>query len=240
MEENISRISEKKRTIPFLLVTCFLCYFASESLLRQAAASNAKSKGFNFDKVIVKLPASIRGSVEDQIELARLRDYLKTAKKDNDIIITKISIASILGKDEIEKTHSEIIDEFPDSPYSASSYLHFFMAPASSRRSVSPKQLIGYINRIPESAKYQVWRSAYFKMKKKNIPTKQMLEFFEPIFEHPPEYQDYQSLFLDLSELAFQNGLTDYENKARKCESQVAAKPTLDSLEMNNNMEKEK
>ena len=146
----------------------------------------------------------------------------------------------ILGKDELAKTHAEIIDKYPESAYSANSYIYLFMAPDNAFKNITQDQLKEYIKHLPDAKKYYIWHSALYAMQKKNVTPRKILEFFTPILDNPPEYQDYQPLFLDLAELAFQSGLNDYENKAIKCESFVAGKPFLNSDTTQKKQEKKK
>jgi len=228
-DKNIISLKNKK-AVPLLFVTAFFCYFASESGLRQAASSSMRTKGFSLDKIVTKLPEGIREKVRKQIELGRLRDQLENASTDAEIIFSSIALGHAVSKEALDKAHAEILEKYPSSPEAFSSYSYFFLAPDTALTSVTMEQYRDFIEKVPEIERFNMWSSAFYKLQEKNIPAKDIFEFYSPLFEKPPKYKDYQILYVDLAELAFQNSMNDLEFKARKCDEECESLSIIDDV----------
>ena len=212
---------------------CFLvlaCYFVSESLLRVAAARGILVKGIAVGDVVSKLPEGVRSSVASQIDLAAARDALASAKTDREIIDASLSLGMLQGEREFEEANSKILDEYPNSPAARFAYSFFFLAPPRALRSVDPQRYRAYVETLPEDAKLGMWTGALRRFVEVGYPPDKIFEFFEPLFENPPIYREYESFFMGLSDLAFRNDMREWEGVARRLEDACSKAPSLFDL----------
>jgi len=215
------------KAVPVILVAAFVFYFCSESVLRQAALAGMVGSGMNVNRIVQRLPASIRASVSSQIELAALREKLKNAEKDRDKIFARVEIARLTSEEELEKAHIYVLNKYPSSPYASSSYLYFFRAGEKKKRSVSAEELLAYIAKLPEQERCMMWYSILMRLKSTGASPKEILAFFKQLSVSPPEYADYRELFLQLSEVAFQAANLDSETRYRELEAGCDSLPYI-------------
>ena len=228
----------KKNVTALIFAVAFFCYFASESLLRQAAAGKMASKGMSIDTVVNKLPEGIRENIQRKIELCKLRTDLKNVKTPEERIFALIALGNALSEKDLELAYAEVLDTYPTHPNASQAYTHFLLPPKKSIRKVSLRQFREFISKVPDTERLQLWNAAYTKMIDNNLPSSQIFEFFSHMIKDPPPFKDYKPLYIELAEIAFLDKKSDlnlkYKNLSAKCDSL----PTI--LEIISQKEKQK
>lgn len=206
-----------------IFATAFFCYFASESMLREAAAGKMRSKGITIDNIVDKLPEGIRGTVQQKIDISRLRTELQNVKTPAERIFAMIALGNASSQKALEMAYAEILDKYPNHPAAAQAYTHFLLAPKKSIRTVSLEQFREFIAKVPDTDRLQLWNTAYSKMTDNDLPPKQILDFFTPLINEPPPFSDYKALFIEIGEIAFldKNNKLNLicKNLSSKCDS---------------------
>lgn len=226
-----------KKAVSLIFVTAFFFYFSSEAFLRQYVLSQVGSKEVSINGILSRLPDKIREDVKNRIALARLKDQLDNAKTDNEVIFASLAIARMKSDEELEKEYANIIVKYPTNPESYVAYLHFFKNPDSGLKKVSVQDYHKYIDTLPEIKRFNVWYSGLNKLKGSRCTPKEAIEFLKPLLDVKPKYQDYQQLYVELAEFAFQAENKEIELSARKLEDSCEG---LISLEKAMFMEEEK
>ncbi|NOY75955.1 MAG: hypothetical protein GXP32_09240, partial [Kiritimatiellaeota bacterium] len=199
----LTRGGNKKAAV--ILTAAFFCYFASESLLRQAAAGKMQANGMTIDAVVSKLPEGIRETVQRKLEIAKLQEQLKSVKTPEERIFALIALGNASSDNDLELAYAEILDKYPSNPASEQAYTHFLLAPKDAKRSVSLEQFRNFMSKVSDTDRIRLWTIAYSKMIDNDLPPAEIISFFTPIIENPPPFKDYKALFLEIGELAFQN-----------------------------------
>jgi hypothetical protein len=205
------------KAVSLIFVTAFFFYFSSEALLRQYVLSQLGSKELSINNLLARLPEGIRENVRTRIMKARLRDELATATTDEQVIFALTSLARLDSDEELEKVYAEIIEKYPSNPQTSSAFLYFFRGD-SKLKSISIDEFHAYINRLPKINRFYIWQSGISKLKGTGGQPKEAIEFLKPLLDIKPEYKDYQQLYVDLAEYAFQTEKRELETRARKLE----------------------
>jgi len=92
------------------------------------------------------------------------------------------------------------------------------MAPPTALKSVSISRYHEYINQLHDPERFYAWDSGYATLKSKSAKPKELLDYLRPLLDAKPEYKEYQRLYQELAELAFQEDQQTVEIKARKLE----------------------
>ena len=228
------------KAVSLIFVTAFFFYFSSEAFLRQYVLSQVGSKELNINGILSRLPDKIREDVKNRIAMAKLQDQLKNAKTDSEVIFASLSIARMKSDEDLEKEYARIIDKYPTHPEAYTAYLHFFMNPDTDLKKVTFKDFHDYIWRLPEIKQFAVWYSGLNKLKGSRATSKECIEYLRPLLDSNPKYNDYQQLYVELAEFAFQDGNKDIELQARKKEDSCEKLITLEKAMMEEEMKKEK
>ena len=213
-----------------MFVTAFFCYFASESMLRQAAVGKMHARGMTVDAIVAKLPEGIRESVRHKIEITRLRDRLKNINAPRERIFTMIALGGATSGEALESAYADVLDQYPSHPAAAQAYIHFLLAPEGSKRNVSLSQFQAFLLKVPETERLPLWTSAYSKMIEKGVSPERVFDFFKPLLDAEPRFKDYKLLFLDLAEFAFQSGMKQMELKCKALSEHCDSLPTIDMV----------
>ena len=227
-ESNKSLKNGEKKTAA-MLAAVFFCYFASESILRQAAAGKMQASGMSVDTIVSKLPEGIRDTVQQKLEIAKLKEQLRNAKTPEERIFALMALGNASSEKDLEAAYSEILDEYPSNPAAAQAYTHFLLSPKDAKRTVSLGQFRNFISKVPDTDRLQLWTTAYSKMTDHDLPPSEILKFFSPIIDNPPPFKDYKFLYLEIAELAFQNA---NEKLSVKCKSLSTACDDLPPIDL--------
>ena len=214
---NCKSIFADKKVVPVIFVTAFFCYFTSEAILRQYVLPQVGAKELSINNLLARLPEGIREDVRKRILKAKLVDDLNAATTDSQVIFATISLARLESDEELEKTYAEIIKKYPNNPHSSSAFLYFFRR-NSKLHTVSVDEFHSYIKSLPPINRFYLWQSGTAKLKGTKASMTELMEFLTPLLDIKPDYKDYQQLYVELAELAFQNEDSDIESRARKLE----------------------
>lgn len=210
--------TRRVKTAPFIFGAVFLVYFFSDAVLRQFVLYRAGSQSISLNVLLDKLPSSIRDEVRQKITVAELKDRLLAASTDGEKISASIALAGAISEKDLQEKYAEIIDKYPSAPESAPAFVNYLMAPPTALKSVSVARYHEYINQLHDPERFYAWDAGYSALKGKAAKSKELLDFLRPLLDAKPEYKEYQRLYLEMSELAFQEGDQATELKARKLE----------------------
>ncbi|MHB9138556.1 MAG: hypothetical protein ACYC4Q_04045 [Victivallaceae bacterium] len=210
--------TRKIKTAPFIFGAVFLLYFFSDAVLRQFVLYRAGTQSINLNVLLDKLPSSIKDEVKQKITIAELRDKLLAASTDGEKISASIALAGAISEKDLQEKYAEIIDKYPSAPESAPAFVNYLMAPPTALKSISVSKYHEYINQLHDPERFYAWDSGFTTLKSKSVKPKELLDFLRPLLDAKPEYREYQRLYLELAELAFQEDEQTVEIKARKLE----------------------
>lgn len=206
-----------KKAVSLIFVTAFFFYFTSESILRQFVISQMSAKEISVNSIISRLPEGIREDVKKRITKGRLQDELDAAKTPEQVISASIALASLESEQEMEKTYAMIVDKYPSNPRASTAFLFFFRG-NSDLKKISVDEYRAFIGRIPDIERFYAWESGVSKIKNSGGDSTEVLEFLLPLLDYQPKFHDFQRLYVELAEAAFQSENKDVEAKARKME----------------------
>lgn len=224
---NLSRT----KAVSLIFVTAFFFYFTSEAVLRQYILSQIGSKDLSINNIITRLPEGIREDVRKRIMKGRLQDDLANAKTPSQIISASIALASLEGEEKLEQTYAIIVDKYPNSPQANSAFLYFFRGDSALKK-ISLKDYHAFINRMPEIPKYFAWEGGLNRIKGTNGTAKEILPYLLPLLDIKPEFRDYQRLYVELAEAAFQSENKEVEARARKMEDVCDNLKTVEQIQI--------
>ena len=206
----------KKAKVVLISAAVLFCYFFSEAVLRQFVLHRSGTQSISLSSILGKLPPGIRDEVTRRITIGELKDELKAAKTTGERIRVSINLASVISKDELQKTYAEIIDKYPKQPESLPAYTNFLMAPKTALKSISISQYQAFIKHLNKEQRYWAWSSGFSKLKALNLSNKEQMNFLLPLLDIKPEGREYQQIYMELSELAFEEKNEKVELKAKK------------------------
>jgi hypothetical protein len=206
------------KTAPFIFGAVFLVYFFSDAVLRQFVLYRAGSQSISLNVLLDKLPSGIRDEVRQKITVAELKDRLLAASTDGEKIAASIALAGAISEKDLQEKYAEIIDKYPSAPESAPAFTNYLMAPPTALKSISISRYHEYINQLRDPERFYAWDSGYATLKSKAAKPKELLDYLRPLLDAKPEYKEYQRLYQELAELAFQEDQQAVEIKARKLE----------------------
>lgn len=208
----------KHRTAPFIVGAVFLVYFTSDVLLRQFVLYRAGVQSISLNTILEKLPSEIRDEVKQRILIAELKDKLLAATTDGDKISAALALAAATSTKALQEKYSEIIDQYPTAPESAPAFINFLMAPNSELKSISIQRYHEYIKQFHDPELFYAFSGGLNALKNRNLSPKELIAYMLPLLELKPGYREYQYLYVELAELAFQEDNHEVELKARKLE----------------------
>ena len=230
IESSSNHGSSNNKRAAAILAAAFFCYFASESLLRQAAAGKMQAIGMSIDVVVSKLPEGIRDSVQQKLEVTRLKAQLESVKTPEERIFALTALGNASSAKDLEVAYAEILDQYPSNPASAQAYTHFLLSPKNAKRIVSLEQFRNFISKVPDTNRLQLWLTAYSKMIDNDLPSAEILAFFAPIIATPPPFKDYKSLYIEIGDLAFQNNNRELSVKCKSLSTACDSLPAIDNI----------
>ena len=230
--ESSLKPSKNKNAVAISFVAAFFCYFASESLLRQAAAGRMEAKGMSIDSVVNKLPEGIRDSFQHKIEISRLRTELENVTTPAERIFALIALGNASSEKDLEMAYAKVLDKYPTHPDAAQAYSYFLLAPKQSIRNVSLEQFKKFISNVPDTDRLQLWNTAYSKMVDNDLPPKQILDFFTHLTKEPPPFKNYKVLFIEIGEIAFLNKNSKLNLKCKELSANCDSLPTIEEVRM--------
>ncbi len=201
-----------------ILGAVFLAYFTSDAVLRQFVLYRAGTQSISLNAILDKLPAEIRDEVRQRILVAELKDKLLAATTDGEKILASIALAGAISDKNLQEKYAEIIDQYPTAPESAPAFINYLMAPNTALKSVSIPRYHEYIKQLHDPELFYAIDGGYSTLKSRKASQKELLAFLLPLLELKPTYREYQRLYVELAELAFQEENQYVELKARKLE----------------------
>ena len=206
------------------------CYFFSEAVLRQFVLHRAGTQSINLSSILGKLPPGIRDEVTRRITIGELKDELKAAKTPGDKVRISINLASVISPEELQKKYAEIIDEYPKQPESLPAFTNFLMAPKTALKSISVSQYQKFIKLLNKEQRYWAWSSGFSKLKNLKLSNKEQMNFLLPLLKIKPEGREYEQIYTELSELAFEEKNQAIELKAKKFAEICEKLPYFDQI----------
>ncbi len=220
----------KKTKVVLISAAVLFCYFFSEAVLRQFVLHRSGTQSISLSSILGKLPPGIRDEVTRRITIGELKDDLKMAKTVGEKIRISINLASVISKDELQKKYAEIIDEYPKQPESLPAYTNFLMAPETALKSISISQYHEFIKLLDKEQRYWAWNSGFSKLKGLQLSNKEQMKFLLPLLDAKPEGREYQQIYMELSELAFEEKDEKVELKAKKLADICEKLPYFDEV----------
>lgn len=206
------------KAAPFILGAVFLAYFTSDAVLRQFVLYRAGTQSISLNTILEKIPAEIRDEVRRRILIAELKDKLLAASTDGEKISASIALAGAMSEKDLQEKYAEIIDKYPSAPESAPAFINYLMAPNNALKSISIPRYHEYIKQLHDPELFYAIDGGLNALKGKKASSRELMTFMLPLLELKPTYREYQRLYVELSELAFQEGNQDVELKARQLE----------------------
>lgn len=228
----MSRQKQNDNTKVALLigVVAIFCYFFSEAVLRQFVLHRAGTQTINLSSILGKLPPGIRDEVARRITIGELKDELKAAKTVGEKIRISINLASVISPEELQKKYAEIIDEYPKQPESLPAFTNFLLAPETALKSISVSRYHEFIKLLNKEQAFWAWSSGFSKIKNQNLSNKEKMNFLLPLLKIKPKGREYQQLYNELSELAFEEKNESVELKAKRLEEICENLPYFDEV----------
>jgi len=212
----LDRQKQNTKVILLIGIAVIFCYFFSEAVLRQFVLYRAGSQSINLSSILGKLPPGLRDEVTRRITIAELKDDLKAAKTTGKKIRISISLAMTISPEELQKRYAEIIDEYPKQPESLPAYINFLMAPKTALKSISAERYQVFMKILNKEQRFWAWDSGLSKLKNLKLSNKEQMKFLLPLLKIKPQGREYQQIYMELSELAFEEKNQDVELKAKK------------------------
>jgi hypothetical protein len=206
------------KAAPFILGAVFATYFISNVILRQFVLYRAGTQSISLEAILGKLPAGIRDEVRQRILIAELKDKLLAASTDGEKVSVSISLAFATSEKKLQEEYARIIDKYPSIPESAPAFINYLMAPNTALKSISIPQYHEYIRQLRDPELFYAFDAGLNALKKRKVSSEELIAFLLPLLEHKPECREYQKLYIELAELAFQEGNQELELKARTFE----------------------
>jgi len=196
----------------------FLAYFTSNVILRQFVLYRAGTQSISLNAILDKLPAGIRDEVRQRVLIAELKDRLLAASTEGEKISASIALAGAISDKALQEKYAEIIDKYPSAPESAPAFINFLMAPNTALKSISIPRYHEYLKRLHDPELFYAIDGGLNTLRSRKATNKQLMAFMLPLLDLKPVYREYQRLYVDLSEIAFQEENQEVELKARKLE----------------------
>ncbi len=206
----------RSKAVALIVVAAFVCYFVSEAVLRQFVLHRSGAQTISLDENLALLPVGIRDFVRKKVTIAELKDKLKVAKTDKDIIYLSIALGRERGEAELQEAYAMVLKNYPKAPEATSAYLNFLLAPKTALKSISIKQFHQYLKLLPEEEQCYFWQAGLARMNMLKTTDKQKIDFLLPLLKIKPKFREYQELYIKLWDLADKEKMRDVEIKARK------------------------
>ena len=206
------------KAAPIILGAVFMAYFTSDVILRQFVLYRAGTQSISLNTILDKLPSGIRDDVRQRILIAELKDKLIAAVTDGEKISASFSLAGAISEKSLQEKYAEIIDKYPSAPESAPAFINYLMAPNTALKSISIPRYHEYIRQFHDPELFYAFDAGLSALKSRKVSSGELIAFLLPLLELKPEYREYQRLYVELAELAFQDENQELELKARKLE----------------------
>jgi hypothetical protein len=228
----LAQQKQKMNTKVVLLigVAVLFCYFFSEAVLRQFVLHRAGAQSIKLSNILGKLPPEIRDEVTRRITIAELKDDLKKAKTIGEKIRISINLAMVISPEELQRKYAELIDKYPKQPESQAAFLNFLMAPKTALKSISIKRYHEFIKLLNKEQRFWAWSAGLSKIKSRNLSDEEQIKFLLPLLNIKPEGREYQQLYMELTELAFQTNNQAVKLKASKFDEMCENLPYFDEV----------
>jgi hypothetical protein len=219
-----------KKVLTIIFVMTFLCYFISESILRQFVLNRSNTTTINLNSILEKLPSEIKEEVSRKIMIAELLDQLSMAKTKGRKVTILISLARARGDEELKRQYAEIIDKYPNEPESGTAFLFYLNAPGTSLKSISIDRFHEFIKNLREPELFYLFSQGYEKLKLNDSTYKDLFAYLYPVLKNKPKYREYKQLYTVLTDVAFELKNQPAELKARKLEEYCDSLPFYDKV----------
>ena len=220
--------NNKRAVFYTVFFTALFFYFYTESLLRQAAASNvSESEDVSLKQIIDYFPASIREDVKYRVNKAAIQDRINEAKTVEEKVAAYVSMA-VFTKDkrEREKIYAMLIKQYPECRNSLNAFTYFLLKNGSKNR-VSIERFHTFINKCDSLHKLGAWRVGLNKINKLKVKNEVKLQYLQPLLSYKPEFKDYYRFYDIIVKLAVKKKNESLEQKARNLKKACLGMPTL-------------
>ncbi len=213
-----------------ILTIAFICYFVSESMLRQGAVSSIDSGKISIDSLISELPGAIKDEVSYRIHYMQLQESIRTAKTPAEKASSLCSMAMFTKEDEQRLTlFEEVYKRFPDIAESLQAYL-FFLQNESAKTKISIGEFQDYLKKLSVYDQFYALSSAYAKLREANVSDRIRFQLLAPLLKKPPQYRDYASMYRLLADLCSRMGREKEYKQALEFEEMCLDKPMMETM----------
>lgn len=207
-----------KKAVALVLAAAFCGYFFSEVILRQFVLHRAGTQSIKLSDILERVPGEIKDEVKRRITIAELKDKLLAASTDGEKIFISIMLAGVISDKALQEKYAEIIDKYPTNPESLPAFTNYLLAPKTELKTISIPDYHRFIKQLKEPDCFYAWSVGLTKLRGMNVKPDVLIEFLTPLTDIKPQYREYQRLYLELAEIAFQEENQMIEQKARKLE----------------------
>ncbi|MDD5727352.1 MAG: hypothetical protein PHV59_02200 [Victivallales bacterium] len=227
----MSRTEQHKHLTVVLLigVAVLFGYFFSEAVLRQFVLHRAGIRSISLNSLIGKLPPVIRDEVIRRVSIAELEDELRTATTTGKKITISITLAGLLSPQKLQEKYAEVIDKYPTAPEAQPAFVNFLLAPPGALKSISVARYHKFIGLLDKQQRFWAWSAGLGKLQNLKVSSRIQMEYLLPLLDCKPDCREYQSLYMTLSELAFQEKKREIELKANKLQVTCETLPFFDA-----------
>jgi hypothetical protein len=213
---NSQRLSGRIKAAPFILGAVFLAYFTSDAILRQFVLYRAGTQSISLNTILENVPSEIRDEVRQRILVADLKDKLLAASTDGEKISASIALAAAISDKNLQEKYAEIIDKYPSAPESAPAFIYYLYAPEPTLKSISIQRFHEYLKQLKDPDLFYAIDAGFGTLKNRKASSGELITFLLPLLEIKGQYREYQRLYIELAELAFQENNQAVELNARK------------------------
>jgi hypothetical protein len=209
-------------------IAVLFCYFFSEAVLRQFVLHRAGVQAISLSSILGKLPPGIRDEVSRQITIAELKDELKAATTTGKRITISIRLAGVQSPQHLQERYAEVIDQYPAAPEALPAFTNFLMAPETALKSISIRRYHEFIKTVDKQQLPWAWSAGLAKLKSLKVSQQKQLVFLMPLLDIKPDSREYQQLYIELTELAFQENNQAVELQAKELDEMCEKLPFFD------------
>lgn len=222
--------SPVKGKILAILISAFVLYFYSESVLRQGAVSSIDSGKLNKDSLLSELPGALRDEVNYRITYMQLQEHIRTARTDSQKAMALSNMADFI-KDPATRAKLllEVYKNYPNIPEALRAYVYFLENNTSSEK-VSISGFIAYIQTLSIYDRYYALSLGFTKLRDLNAPIDKRYEFLKHLLKTRPTFREYSNMYALLADICSQLNKQDEYKQAIELEKTALSSPMLETM----------
>jgi hypothetical protein len=219
-----------KGKILAILISAFILYFYSESVLRQGAVSSIDSGKLNKDSLLSELPGALRDEVDYRITYMQLQEYIRTARTDAQKATALSNMADFI-KDPAKRAELflEVYKNYPNIPQALRAYV-YFLENNSSREKVSIADFVAYIQTLSVYDRYYALSLGFTKLRDLNVSLEKRYEFLKHLLKTKPEFREYSNMYALLADICSQLNKQEEYKLAIELEKTSLSSPMLETM----------